>query len=99
MLLDPQFSFGDAYTAGRVTVEGSLVAMLETVFRSTSVIESHNLYSKISPFLTFLQRNSLRGTRKNIHRHYAPQDLPGLLQCRTGALSKAQNTSSGSERA
>ncbi len=71
MLLDPQLSFGDAYTAGRVTVDGSLVAMLETVFRSMSAIESHNLYSKIvSPFLSFLQRNSLRGARKNIHRHY-----------------------------
>ena len=32
ILLDPQLGFGDAYTAGRVTVEGSLVAMLETVF-------------------------------------------------------------------
>lgn len=71
MLLDPQLGFGDAYTAGRVTVEGSLVAMLETVFRSMSATESRNLYSRIaSPLLAFLQCNSLRGARKNIHRHY-----------------------------
>ena len=71
ILLDPQLGFGDAYTAGRVTVEGSLVAMLETVFGSMSAIESRNLYSRIaSPLLAFLQRNSLRGARKNIHRHY-----------------------------
>jgi cyclopropane-fatty-acyl-phospholipid synthase len=71
MLLDPQLGFGDAYTAGRVTVEGSLVAMLETVFRSMSAIESRNWYSRIeSSLLAFLQRNSLRGARKNIHRHY-----------------------------
>jgi cyclopropane-fatty-acyl-phospholipid synthase len=71
ILFDPQLGFGDAYTAGRVTVEGSLVAMLETVFRSMSAIESRNLYSRIaSPLLAFLQRNSLRGARKNIHRHY-----------------------------
>ena len=71
ILLDPQLGFGDAYTAGRVTVEGSLVAMLETVFRSMSAIESRNLYSRIaSPLLAFLQCNSLRGARKNIHRHY-----------------------------
>ena len=71
MLLDPQLSFGDAYTAGRVTVDGSLIATLETVFRSMSAIESRNLYSRIaSPLLAFLQRNSLRGARKNIHRHY-----------------------------
>jgi cyclopropane-fatty-acyl-phospholipid synthase len=71
ILFDPQLGFGDAYTAGRVTVEGSLVAMLETVFRSMSEIESRNLYSRIaSPLLAFLQRNTLRGARKNIHRHY-----------------------------
>jgi cyclopropane-fatty-acyl-phospholipid synthase len=71
ILLNPQLGFGDAYTAGRVTVQGSLVAMLETVFRSMSAIESHNLHSRIaSPLLALLQRNSLRGARKNIHRHY-----------------------------
>ena len=71
ILRDPQLGFGDAYTAGRVTVQGSLVAMLETVFRSMSAIESPNLYFKItSPLLAFLQRNSLRGARKNINRHY-----------------------------
>jgi len=71
MLLDPQLGFGDAYTAGRVKVEGSLVAALETVFRSMSTIESRNWYSRIaSPSLAFLQRNSLQGARKNIHRHY-----------------------------
>ncbi len=71
MLLDPQLGFGDAYTAGRVTIDGSLVAMLETVFQSMSAIESHNWYSTLeSSFLAFLQRNSLRGARKNIHCHY-----------------------------
>jgi cyclopropane-fatty-acyl-phospholipid synthase len=71
ILLEPRLGFGDAYMAGRVTVEGSLVAMLETVFGAMSAIESRNLYSRIaSPLLAFLQRNSLRGARKNIHRHY-----------------------------
>ncbi len=69
--LDPQLGFGDAYTAGRVTLEGSLVATLETVFRSMSAIESYTWYSKlVSPLLAFLQRNSMRGARKNAHRHY-----------------------------
>jgi cyclopropane-fatty-acyl-phospholipid synthase len=71
ILLNPQLGFGDAYTAGRVSVDGSLVATLETVFRSMSAIESRNWYSRIaSPFLAFVQRNSLQGARKNIHRHY-----------------------------
>ena len=71
ILLDPQLGFGDAYTAGRVSVDGNLVAALETVFRSMSAIESRSWYSRsVSPFLAFLQRNSLQGARKNIHRHY-----------------------------
>lgn len=71
MLFDPQLGFGDAYTAGRVTVDGNLIAALETVFRSMSAIESCSWYSRsVSPILAFLQRNSLQGARKNIHRHY-----------------------------
>ena len=36
-----------------------------------SAIESRGWYSRsVSPFLAFLQRNSLQGARKNIHRHY-----------------------------
>jgi cyclopropane-fatty-acyl-phospholipid synthase len=71
MLFDPQLGFGDAYTAGRVTVDGNLIAALETVFRSMSAIESCSWYSRsVSPILAFLQRNSLQGARKNIHCHY-----------------------------
>jgi cyclopropane-fatty-acyl-phospholipid synthase len=71
MMLDPQLGFGEAYTAGRVEVEGSLVDALEAVFRSMAGSEMRNAYAQIvSPLLSFLQRNSARGARKNIHRHY-----------------------------
>jgi len=71
MLLDPQLGFGDAYTAGRVTVDGNLVDALETVFRSMSTIKSGNWYARsVSLILAFLQRNSVLGARKNIHHHY-----------------------------
>jgi cyclopropane-fatty-acyl-phospholipid synthase len=71
MMLDPQLGFGDAYAAGRVTVDGNLVDALETVFRSMSAIKSSNRYAKsVSSFLAFLQRNSVLGARKNIQRHY-----------------------------
>jgi cyclopropane-fatty-acyl-phospholipid synthase len=71
MLLDPQLGFGEAYTTGRVEVDGSLVDALEAVFRSMSGSEMRSAYARIaSHFLSFLQRNSVRGARKNIHRHY-----------------------------
>ena len=71
MMLDPQLGFGEAYTAGHVEVEGSLVDALESAFRSMRGREMHTGYVRIvSPLLSFLQRNSMRGARKNIHRHY-----------------------------
>lgn len=71
MLLDPQLGFGEAYTAGRVEVEGSLVDALEAIFRAMAGSEMRNTYARIvSPLLSFLQRNSVSGARKNIQRHY-----------------------------
>lgn len=71
MMLDPQLGFGEAYTAGRVEVLGSLVEALEAVFRAMSGSEMRNAYAQfISPLLSFLQRNSVQGARKNIRRHY-----------------------------
>ncbi len=74
LVLDPQLGFGDGYTAGRITVEGKLVSVLEAVFRSMSARKRSGWYAKtLSPILAFLQRNSRQGARQNIHRHY---DLP-----------------------
>jgi len=71
MLLDPQLGFGEAYTAGRAEVEGSLVDALEAVFCAMAGSELPHTYARIaSPLLSFLQRNSVPGARKNIQRHY-----------------------------
>ena len=70
MVLDPEVGFGDAYSEGRITVEGNLIAALETLYQSISVTD-HSWYSRIvSKLMAHLQRNSLRGSRKNIHQHY-----------------------------
>jgi len=71
LVLDPEVGFGDAYSEGRLTVEGDLIAALETLYHSMSAIDSHNWYSRVvSKFMEHLQRNSLRGSRNNIHQHY-----------------------------
>ena len=71
LIPDPDVGFGDAYSEGRITVEGDLVAALEAIYRSMSAINSQSWYSRIaSQCMSYAQRNSLRGARNNIHRHY-----------------------------
>ena len=71
LALDPEVGFGDAYSEGRITVEGDLIAALETLYLSMPAVDQHNWYSRIvSKFMELLQRNSLRGSRNNIHQHY-----------------------------
>ena len=69
LILDPEIGFGEGYRKGRITVEGDLVNALETVFRS--IPRARSWYGKlVSRFMGYAQRNSRRGSRKNIHRHY-----------------------------
>jgi cyclopropane-fatty-acyl-phospholipid synthase len=71
LLLDPEAEFGDAYSKGRITLEGDLVTALEIVYRSISEVAHHSWYVKlVSKCMEYVQRNSLRGSRRNIQRHY-----------------------------
>jgi cyclopropane-fatty-acyl-phospholipid synthase len=71
LLLDPEAEFGDAYSKGRITLEGDLVSALEILYRSISEVEHHSWYVKlVSKCMEYVQRNSLRGSRRNIQRHY-----------------------------
>jgi cyclopropane-fatty-acyl-phospholipid synthase len=68
---DPEVGFGEAYSEGRITVEGNLVAALDAVYRSMSDLDYQNWCTGIvSRCMGYVQRNSLRGARRNIHRHY-----------------------------
>jgi len=71
LLFDPEVAFGDGYCQGRITIEGDIIATLETLYQSMSVADHHSWYSKIvSNLLAVLQRNTLQGSRNNIHQHY-----------------------------
>jgi cyclopropane-fatty-acyl-phospholipid synthase len=71
LFTDSQLAFGDAYSEGRISVDGDLVEFLETVYKSSP---------RRSAPPSFLQRllqrgraprpNTLSGSRQNIHRHY-----------------------------
>src|SRR5260370_5557456 len=71
LLLDPEVEFGDAYSDGRITLEGDLVSALEVLYRSLPEAEHQRWYVKlVSKCMDYVQRNSLRVSRRNIHRHY-----------------------------
>lgn len=60
LLLDYDLHFGDAYSAGRIDVEGDLVEFLELVYR----------HVPRRPQAPPRSRNTVDGSRHNIHHHY-----------------------------
>ncbi len=71
MMLDPEMAFGEAYSDGRIEVEGDLAEALEVVYKSWPGGADTGLYQRLtSRWMDRLQSNSLDGSRNNIHRHY-----------------------------
>ena len=70
ILADVQMRFPDAYSEGRLEIEGDLVQLLETVYHSG---RNSPQPSALQRFVESLRRphiNSLSGSRENIHHHY-----------------------------
>lgn len=67
LLTNPEFQFGELYSDGRLAVEGDLIALLESVYRSSSVNGTYREH--VADWLS-TPRNSLRRARQNIHHHY-----------------------------
>lgn len=71
LLRDAQVRFGDAYSAGRIEVDGDLVRFMETVFRTLGIPDSHDsITHRVAGWLHRPRRNTLAGSRANIHEHY-----------------------------
>jgi cyclopropane-fatty-acyl-phospholipid synthase len=71
LLADPQVRFGDAYSEGRIDVEGDLVQLLESVY--TAGAQKTRRFSLRRRVLELIRRrhvNTLPGSRDNIHHHY-----------------------------
>jgi cyclopropane-fatty-acyl-phospholipid synthase len=72
ILADPQLHFGDAYSDGRAIIEGDLVNLLETIYRAgrTAGGRRPSLLKRALSALHRPHRNTLAGSRDNIHHHY-----------------------------
>ncbi len=71
LLRDPQVRFGDGYCAGQIEVEGDLVKFMVTLFQIFARAEAReSIASRIADRLRRSRRNTLAGSRDNIHRHY-----------------------------
>lgn len=72
VLLDPDLKFGDAYSDGRLNVDGDLVTFLETVHRARSAASTPAAMIP-SMLLSVLHRardNDFSSVKKSIHHHY-----------------------------
>ena len=71
LLRDPFVYFGDAYSAGRIEIEGDLIQVLELISRSAQKRECRPSWvHRLAEHLHRPEANSLHGSRDNIHHHY-----------------------------
>jgi cyclopropane-fatty-acyl-phospholipid synthase len=66
LLVNPELSFGEAYTAGRLQVQGPLEPVLEAIYRMSAPIPSR--WDRVRAALA--PANHLSVARKNAQRHY-----------------------------
>src|SRR5215471_2965392 len=71
LLFDPEMVFGEGYAEGRIKVEGDLAAALEAVYQAYPQDGNARSYQRLmSKVMYWLQDNTKRGSKQNIHSHY-----------------------------
>jgi cyclopropane-fatty-acyl-phospholipid synthase len=70
LIADPELYFGEMYSAQRIEIQGSLLDFLEAVYRVWPLQSQGKIGQKLlAPFYD-ARRNTLNGSRRNIHHHY-----------------------------
>jgi cyclopropane-fatty-acyl-phospholipid synthase len=69
MVVNPEVGFGDAYSSGRIKMDGDLVRALEHVNASSPRIRN-GYWQLLAKWLDWVQSNTRRGSSRNIHHHY-----------------------------
>jgi cyclopropane-fatty-acyl-phospholipid synthase len=68
---DTEVAFGEAFSNGRIEIEGDLVDVLDAVYRASLARPRRTFsWSPNSLWLRLTQANTRRGSRHNIHYHY-----------------------------
>jgi cyclopropane-fatty-acyl-phospholipid synthase len=71
LLRDAQLYFGDAFSEGRIEIEGDLVRFLEVIYHAGTRAEPRrSALRKLGGLLHRPHVNTLAGSRDNIHHHY-----------------------------
>jgi cyclopropane-fatty-acyl-phospholipid synthase len=70
IIADPKVRFGDAYSQGTVEVEGDLVDVIGVIYRAAAQGNRGALARVVDNWRHRPRRNTLTGSRNNIHRHY-----------------------------
>ena len=71
LLRNTQIRFGDAYSAGRIEVQGDLIRLITSVYRGLGQVSApRSIAHKVARWLYRPRANTLAASRDNIHRHY-----------------------------
>jgi cyclopropane-fatty-acyl-phospholipid synthase len=71
LVINPELHFGDAFTRGRLDIEGDLVGFLESVYPSIPVTDQAPPLVRVAKrWYNRARRNTLAGSRSNIAHHY-----------------------------
>lgn len=66
LMLRPELGFGEGYVEGSIEVEGDLVALLDAIYRAPA----RPLATRFLTRGRIARRNTLHGSKSNIHAHY-----------------------------
>lgn len=70
LVADPELYFGELYSARRIDVQGNLMDFLDAVYRVWPLSSKGKIGKRLlAPFFD-ARRNTLSGSRRNIHHHY-----------------------------
>jgi cyclopropane-fatty-acyl-phospholipid synthase len=70
LLCDPQVYFGDAYSSGQIEIQDDLVEFMVALFEIFSSPGPRSLTRRMVNRIHVPRRNTLTGSRENIHKHY-----------------------------
>jgi cyclopropane-fatty-acyl-phospholipid synthase len=71
LIKDPHIRFGDAYSEGRIVIDGDLVQFIEAMYRAAPAQpKAVRTLGSILRGAHRSRRNTLNGSRENIHHHY-----------------------------